>query len=211
MSAPELEALIVEHLADLDRAAAGVDGIEARVFAAFGEKAGVWAKKHGWISDFDYPEGGWLDWAAWIAPPEWRTADTAVEDDTFDGRFAISVSGGDTESRKAGEDWFYLTRLCGAGVGQIGFRFRRTDFVKPKKWKQALPLLADLVKNTGFALDEEPSFFLPVTIQAITLAQAIREEDLEAALGPIDTALESLLHAQPALSEVLRSLRSSDS
>ena len=211
MSSSELDALIVEHLADLDRAAAGIDGIQAGVFAAFGEKAGAWAKKQGWISDFDYPEGGWSDWQAWIAPPEWRTADTAVDDDEFDGFFALSVGGGDTGDGKAGEDRFLLTRLCRAGVGRIGFRFGRPDFVKPRKWKQAVPRLAELMKTTGFVLDEAQSFFLPVTIQLVTLAQALREENLEAALDPFEAALDSLLHAKPTFDEVLRSLRLSDS
>ena len=209
MSSSELDALIVEHLADLDRAAAGIDDIEARVFTAFGEKAGAWAKKQGWISDFDYPEGGWPDWNAWLAPQEWRTADTAVEDDECDGWFALSVGGGDTEGGRVSEDWFRLTRLCGAGVGQIGFRFGRPHFVKPRKWKLAVPRSAELVKNTSFVLDEDASFFLPITIQPVTLAQALRDEDIGAALDPFDAALDSLLDAKSAFDEILQSLRSS--
>lgn len=208
MSSPELDGLIVEHLADLDRAAARIDGIEAAVFTAMGEKAGVWAKKQGWVSDFDWPEDGWDAWPAWVAPQGWRTADTSTADDTFDGSFVLSVGGGDTEVGKAGEDWFYLTRLCRVGVGQLGLRFARPSFVKPRQWKQALPRLAELVRNTRLVVDEEPSFFLPFKIEAVALAQALREEDPNAALGPFEAALDSLLDAKPAFDQVLQHLRS---
>jgi hypothetical protein len=56
-------------------------------------------------------------------------------------------------------------------------------------------------------LDEEPSFFLPIKIDAATLAQSLREEDVEAALVPFDAALESLVDAKPAFNQLLQSLR----
>jgi hypothetical protein len=205
VSSPELDALIIEHLADLDRAAEGIADIEKRIFTAFGARAGVWAKSQGWSSDFDYPEGGWDYWDNWLAPAEWRTADTAVEGEKFDGRFQFG-------GVMAGKYSFNLTSLCGAAVHHLGFWFERPGFVKVRKWKQAFPRLAELVKSTGFIWqDDELSFFRPVTIQPATLAQALLEEDIDAALGPFDAALESLLHARPAFDGVLRSLRVAES
>ncbi len=116
MSSPELDALIVEHLADLDRAAEGIEDIETRIFTAFGARAGVWAKSQGWSSDFDYPEGGWDNWVNWLAPAEWRTTDTAVEGEKFDGKFQF-------DGVTARKDRFVLTSLCGAGVDHLGFWF----------------------------------------------------------------------------------------
>lgn len=196
--------MIVGHLADLYRAAEGISDIEKRIFTALGLRAGEWAKNQRWFSDFDYPEDGWYDWVASIAPPEWRTFDTTEKDDKFDGLFVLVLG-------KGNEDRFYLTSLCGAGVDQIGFRFGRPDFVKPRKWKHAVPRLAELVKNTGFVLDEVPSFFRPVRIQPASLAQALRDDDLDTALGPFDAALECLLRARPSFDEVLRSLRVAES
>ena len=211
MSSPELDGLIVEHLADLDRTAARISGIETVVFTAMGEKAETWAKKYGWVSDFDYPEGGWFGWGAWVAPPDWRTADTLPTAKKFDGNFYLSCGAGDTEDGKDGEDRFFLTRLCRVGAGQIGLRFDRPDFVKPKQWKQAVPRLAELVRHTRFVLDENPSFFLPVTIEAAALAQALRDEDIGAALAPFEVALEALVAAKPAFDQVLQLLRSPSS
>jgi hypothetical protein len=205
VSSPELDALIVEHLADLDRAAEGIADIEKRIFTAFGARAGAWAKSQGWSSDFDYPEGGWDNWVNWLAPAEWRTTDTAVEDEKFDGKFQF-------DGVTARKDRFVLTSLCGAGVDHLGFWFVRPEFIRVRKWKQAFPRLAELVKNTGFVWqDDELCFFRPVTIQPANLAQALLEEDIDAALGPFDAALESLLHARPAFDEVLRSLRVAES
>ncbi len=205
MSSPELDALIVEHLADLDRAAEGIADIEKRIFTAFGARAGAWAKSQGWSSDFDYPEGGWDNWVNWLAPAEWRTTDTAVEDEKFDGKFQF-------DGVTARKDRFVLTSLCGAGVDHLGFWFVRPEFIRVRKWKQAFPRLAELVKNTGFVWqDDELCFFRPVTIQPANLAQALLEEDIDAALGPFDAALESLLQARPAFDEVLRSLSVAES
>jgi hypothetical protein len=201
MSSPELDGLIVEHLADLDRAAARIGGIEAAVYAAMGKRAQEWAKQYGWVSDFDYPEGGWPKRTPpWVAPPEWRTADTPVDDNKFDGKFLLD--------HRNSEDCFSLTRLCGVGVDQVGFWFTRPDSMKPRQWRQAFHRLAEFVRDTRFVVDEEPSFFLPFTIEASTLAQALRDEDIDAALGPFEAALDFLLDAKPSFDQALQHLKS---
>ncbi|WP_424139651.1 hypothetical protein [Roseomonas chloroacetimidivorans] len=213
MSSPELDGLIVEHLADLDQAAIRISGIETAIFTAMGQRAKEWAEGHGWVSDFDYPEDdGWDDWAKWVAPPDWRTADTAVENSKFDGKFELSLGDGDTGWGQAGEDWFYLTRLCRVAAGQIGLRFSRPDFVKVPRWKQAIPRIREIVTHPSFIVitaSKEPALFLPFKIDAAALAAALRDEDPGAALGPFETALDTLLDTKPAFDQVLQHLRPS--
>lgn len=207
MVLPELDGLIVEHLADIDRAAARIDGIQTVVFTAMGERAEEWARRQGWVSDFSYPKGGWDDWEAWVAPPEWRTADTAADGDEFDAWFTLGVGAGDTEEGNEGEDWFYLTRLCRMGVGEIGLRFKPDGIARPRQWKKAFPRLAELVSGTGFVADREPSLFLPFAIDPGDLATALRDEDPDAALGSFEAALDALLKAKPAFDRVVQQLR----
>lgn len=212
MTSPELDALIVEHLADLDRSAARIEGIQRTVFSAMGRKAEDWAKKHGWANDFRYPEGGWDEWENRVAPEDWRVPGSASEDDRFFAWFELAVGAGDTETGKDGEDWFYLTRLCRAGVGQLGLVFRQEGLVKPRQWKQAFhgpERLVDMVSGTRFIADARPSFFLPFASDATSLAAALRDEDPEAALSFFDTALDALLAAKPAFDRVIARLKAS--
>ena len=212
MSSPDLDALIVEHLADLDQVGARINAIEAEVFAAMGERAKGWAERNGWRDIFEYSvEGGWDQWNPWIAAPDWRTADTTVDDDQFDIWFQLSVGNGDTESRASGEDWFYLTRLCQAGSGQVGFHLIHASIVKPRKWKQVLPEIREMISDPAFTIitiQNEASIYLPFKIPQHALAAALRDEDPDAALDPFEEALDTLLRAKPQFDRVLQYLRS---
>lgn len=203
MATPELDGLIVEHLADLDRATARIEGLQSEIFTAIGKRAENWARKQGWAADFIYPKGGWSDWEAWVAPQEWRTADTA---DDVDAWFELRVGPGDTEEGIEGEDWYYLTRLCGVGVGQMGLMFK-SDIAKKNQWKKAFPHVAELVAGTGFVASADRSLFLPFRIDPADLAVALREEDPDAALDPFEAALDTLLKAKPAFDRVIQELR----
>jgi hypothetical protein len=52
MALPELDKLIVEHLADIDATAKRLWEIETQVFAAISAAANAWAKKEGWVGEF---------------------------------------------------------------------------------------------------------------------------------------------------------------
>lgn len=212
MSSPDLDALIVEHLADLDQVGARINAIEAEVFTAMGDRAKGWAERNGWRGNFEYSaEGGWDQWKLWIASPDWRTVDTIIEDDEFDIWLELSVGNGDTDSRAIGEDWFHLTRLCQAGAGQIGFWLGHTSLVKPRKWKQILPEIRGMLSDPAFTIitiQNEASFYLPFKIPQHALAAALRDEDPDAALDPFEGAFETLLRAKPQFDRVLQYLRS---
>ena len=206
MPSPELDGLIVEHLAEIDRAAARINDIESAVFTAMGNRAERWAEKHEWVADFSFPKSGWSYWESWVAPPGWRTAGTASNGNDFDARFVLEVGAGDTGEGLDGEDWHYLTRLCGVGIGQVGLRFKVAG-VKPRVWKKTFPSLAEFVSETGFIADTVPSFFLPFAIEPGELAKALRDEDPDAALGPFESALNKLLTSKKAFDSVVQQLR----
>ena len=213
MSSPELDGLLVEHLADLDQASARIFAIQKVVFTAMGERAREWAERNGWCGgEFDYSDdGGWANWDAWVAPPDWRTADTVAEQNKFDGKFGLMLGDGDTGWGEPGEDWFYLTRLCQVAKGQIGFQFFRPASVKVKLWKQAVPRLREIVPHppfVGITAIKEHAFFLQFRIDPVTLAAALRDGEPGAALAPFEAALDALLEAKPAFDEVLQHLKS---
>jgi hypothetical protein len=208
MPSPELDSLIVEHLADLDRAAARIGALEDQVFTTIGDKAQQWAGQKGWKSDFDYPTEGWGAWEAWVAPEEWRTPETLEKDNEFDAWFEFDVGDGDTLGGKESEDWFYLTRLCRVGVGQIGFRFKHSGIIKARQWNQNSACLNEIVAPTKFVPAEERSFFMPISIDPRVLAQTIKDEDLDAALKPFEEALDDVLASRPHFDKLIEHLRS---
>lgn len=210
MAQPDLDGLIIEHLGDIDQAVVRTQGIETEIFTAMGEVAEKWAREVGWTSDFAYPEEGWGGWNRWVAPPEWRTEGTPKDEKEFDAWFQLGVGAEDTESGTEGEDWFYLTRLCGAGSGQMGFRFDRHGIVKPRQWKQNFSRLVGIVSPTPFQADTKPSFFLPFVLSRDVLSEALRNEDPNSALRPFTDALNALLTAKPVFDKLVEYSRSGE-
>jgi hypothetical protein len=211
MSSPELDALIIEHLADLDRAAKRISLIEHALFSAMNARAEGWAKRKGWTGKFKIPEnGGWDDWDIWLAPTEWGNAADESDAD-FDFCFAPEVGAGDTEGGKAGEAWNYVTRLCGLEGGQIGFRFVKPSAIGKRKWQGIVDQYRGPISSTRFILDSEPSFFLGFRIDPAALAAALRDDDPNAALGPFEAALDALFEARPVFDRLVEQLRAEKS
>jgi hypothetical protein len=211
MSSLELDALIIEHIVDLDRAEKRIDAIEQKLVSAMNARAEQWAKRHGWTGKFILPEnGGWQDWEIDLAPADWnKTGDEAdVLPKCF---FTIDVRAGDTEEGKPGEPWNYVTRFCGLEGGQIGIRFVKTAPIRKRQWQGIVERFRDEVSSTKFIVDSEPSFFLGFCIDPTALAAAFREDDPDAALGPFDTALDALIEARPAFDKLVEHLRAQGS
>jgi hypothetical protein len=211
MSTHELDALIIEHLVDLDRAGKRIATIEHRVFSAMNARAEEWAKRHGWKGKFEISEnGGWNEWVFWIFPSEWgKAGDESGADSDF--YFAPNVGAGDTENGKAGEPWNYVTRLCGLEGGQIGFRFGRPNTIKKRQWQGIVDRFRDDTSSVKFMVDSEPSFFLGFRIDPVVLAAALRDDDPNAALDPFAAALDTLLEARPVFDKLVEHLRAASS
>ena len=198
MSTPEVDALIVENLADLDAAVKHLTRIEGEVFSAIDKLVTRWAKDNGWKSNFNY-----LEEEAWIAHSSWISKDG--EDDEFQARLWLDVGIGDTQEGEPNEDWYYLTRLCGAGVGQIGFRFSQ-EILKASKYKKMVKDVARLAQATAFTAEEKGSFYMPIKLDITTLAAAIRNEAIGDALGPVRQALDNVASAKPAFDKIIATL-----
>ena len=199
MSSTELDALIIENLVDLDRAAKRINNIECRLYASLTKLVEDWSRRHGWQGRFEYPEGeDWEYLDIWLAPAEWYTSSSGA-DATPDCEFALDVGPGDSEQGEPGEAWHYLTRLCGLEGGQVGFRLNKPATLKnkTKQWKALVDQFRDQISAAGFIVDSKPSFFLSFCIDPAALVAAVRADDLDPALAPVSVALEALRAAQP--------------
>jgi hypothetical protein len=125
----------------------------------------------------------------------------------FDAWFDLGVGADDTQEGIEGEDYFYLTRLCGAGVGNMLFRFCIGNIAKQKQIKQYFSTAAQFLEPTPFLSDSNPSFFLPFTVNTRHLAEALRNNDPAAALGPFEAALGELHKAKPAFDNIVSYFR----
>ncbi|MGY4801337.1 hypothetical protein [Teichococcus aerofrigidensis] len=205
MSEPELDSLIVQHLADLDRTTLRIGLIQGLVLEALCEIVAEWAEENGWHADFKMAEDGIWFADCWLAPRGWRTKDSKKED-AYDAWFELDAGAGDDQEWREGQDTWFLTRLCRVGFGQVGLKFK-TDLRKGRAWKQAFAQMGEIVKDTKFAPDAEYSFFLPFNLEAAALARALEEENVGSALEPFSSILEELRRALPAFDNVVQHLR----
>jgi hypothetical protein len=203
MTSPELEKLLVEHLSDIDSAVKQTKILERRVFSEIDEMIKAWAARTTWSGTFDY-----IDDKLWLAPDDWRSSDETDKGD-FQAWFELDVAAGDTSSDAPEEDCFYLTRLCGRGTGQVGFRFRQ-EIASKGRWRKGFKDRVGLVAATAFLPDAEPSFFLPMRLDSAELAEALLEQDIERALKPVERVLEQLVVAKPAFNRIIASLKAAE-
>ncbi|MBH0619287.1 hypothetical protein I3A86_24605, partial [Salmonella enterica] len=111
-----------------------------------------------------------------------------------------------TQDGEPNGDWYYLTRLCGAGVGQIGFRFSQ-EILKASKYKRMVKDVARFAQATAFTAEEKGSFYMPIKLDAALLAAAIRDESIDDALGPVRQALDNVTAAKPAFDAIIKKLK----
>lgn len=202
MSSPELDALLVSNLSDLEAVRRQLEEVQRNVFHEVDTFVEDWATKRGWTGVFDYH-----DTEMWLAPPTWRLPEGEPQD--MFAWFVLSAGPDDTESGRAGEDYLYLTRLCQAGFGQLGFVLSQSLLSREAAWKKLLQARVELIEETPFILDRTGRLFLPVRIDQKELANAIREQSIPDALTPLRAALDQLAMAQPALDRLLEAARES--
>ena len=202
MSTPELDAMLVKNLADLDSSVKHLDRIETEVHKTMDQVAETWAEEHEWKGEYAYKEVG-----LWVAPSDWQAHEVEEDEHPY---FSIQVGAGDTEAYvKDDEDFFYLTRLCGLGFGQLGFVFEPV-ILKTSKFKKILKDIGPLLEGTGFAVDADYRIFLPFKLDVAALSEAIKEEDIESAFGPFKAALEQLKSAKPAFDKIIEKIKKAE-
>lgn len=188
----ELDLLIVKHLADMDGAAKRLDNLERRVFPALDRLMEELADAAGWDGKFDW----WGKEELWLAPSTW-----ARSDEQWRGHFEFGFGEGDTGEGSGNEDYFYLTRLCRVGRGQLGFRFK-SDVLQAKlrlRTREAVPFL----RGTPFAADQDGWWFMPVAVPLERMIEALSADDLERGLEPVRERIAELIHCAPAFEKFL--------
>lgn len=190
MSTPELDRLIVEHLADLDAAAHRIEQLEARAWAALAKEMATWAATAGWNGVFD--TGGDLQ----VSPPEW----------TVPGErrawFYIGWGPDDDDTGEAGQPWFELSRLTGVGGGRLCLWLDHKGY--RNSWKPAARAGAEAVRPMGFALTDYANFYTDCTPVQAEMARAFEDDDLETALAVVVKALDRAAAAKDHFTDMMR-------
>jgi hypothetical protein len=208
MSTEKLDALIVRNLRDLDVATKRLwCDIESRMSKAIDEITENWAREHEWEGEFEWNKP---EYDVWLAPPTWKAS--ASTDEWLGSFYFYAGFGDDFDFEEDNNlDVYWLTRLCHAGRGILCFRWTYDDGLgaTKTKWKRFVNDAAgdwvNRIRKVGFTYDEGTGlFFMPVRVEAETLAAAIEEDAVEGALKPsFQQALDKLLAAQPEFNAML--------
>lgn len=196
MDRVELDALLVRHIGDLDSSVQRVGELEQSVGEAIDIVFVEWGRENDWIV-----KDGWEKNYCSVMPRAWRR-----EVDEWPAFFELGYGSGEPVERAAGGDYFWLTRLCGAGQGQVGFRFGQDEFGK-REWRKFIREYSDIVQGTNFILDDDPSFFLPLRVDIERLSVAIVNDDIVSALQPIKDALDHIAEHVAKFDALLSAMR----
>jgi hypothetical protein len=209
MSTEKLDALIVRNLSDLDAAARRLRyDIQARVGKAIDEIAEAWTKKHSWDGVFGFDKD-----TLKVAPRQWKVSNNQGDEEWL-GWFELEAGlGDDWDSDDATDslDFFWLTRLCGAGRGIVGFRWHcgteALGTTRPK-WKKFIQgQIQRINKKTDFSYEDTGNFFRPIQVETEKLAAAVEGDAIDMALQPIRDALDRLLIAEAEFDAILKSAK----
>lgn len=193
MTSTNLERLLIEHLADLDDGVKRLQRLQNFIGSKMQLAVDNWAKTNGWAQADDWNS----DEETSVGLPYW------FDDTTWKAWFCFASDNAHDRANSSGEtDEFWLTSLCGAGRGKIGFRFGQ-DELGWGKWKAFVKQQPDRLAGTRFVFDDLPGFFLPVRIDQATLAQAVEDDDFDAAFAPLKEALDHIKEHVAKFEELL--------
>lgn len=190
MNTPELNAALVENLADIELTQRHVTTLDEAVNNTVDTIAAEWIDEHGWRGDTAGEE-------FWLAVPEWNDPDGADEDRVF---YLEWIDFDDVDDM----DVTIMSRLCQNGYGRSGLEFVRP--FKGNKWKHLLPELVELLQDTGFVLHEK-QLILPFRVDRDVLVRGVADNDLVDGLRQFRETLDRLVACQPALAKVVARLR----
>jgi hypothetical protein len=199
MGLQEMDGLIVRHLVDLEEAGKRATDLDGEVFKVLKITAEKWAVKEGWQGKFDIDTDEF-----WLAPLKWKLSGKPEEDWLAYFEFNAGAGAGDDDA------YFKMTRLCGEMNLKFGFQWKSDHFPAGRKaaWRKFVNDAAEeIISKTGFEHEKNGSFFLTVTIEAETLANAIEQDAIEDALGPFTTALDNLARSEPAFTDLLEAAK----
>lgn len=201
----ELDAFIVRHIKDFNIAAKRMEfEIAALVAQAINGIAADWAMRQRWDGVFEWHGGSDT---LWFAPREWKVPGS--EDDAYYLWFQLDAAAVDDFKVGMEYDYNWLVRLTGVGTGRLGFHCRvDTSQFGKSNWKRFVAGRLDWILAGGFAFQEKSGdFFLPVKVDHIELADAIADDDVEAAMEPVRAALALVKELRPEFDRLLKAAK----
>jgi hypothetical protein len=216
MSKERTGALIIRNLRLFEAASKLFDAeLETGIFKAVDKLTEEWAVKAKWRGKFDFVED-----TIWVAPPHWvpegeptKGVRKKVGKEEPHAHFEMWGGEGDTLGGEASEDYWWLSRLCGVGSGELGFRWELDEGEfgirgKKAKWKTFIRERAPAFVEKGFKFESEQGrFFLPVRVDPSRLAQAYESGSVEDALEPLTQALTRIEEVTPNFDKLLTEIR----
>ena len=116
----ELDAVIVENIADLQRANDRIDELDVEVFEVIDSISRDWAARNSWIGTFRYAEDALL----WLAPANWGIDPDGDEEIAARVKIELAFSL-DHPGWNDGQDYF-IAGLCGIEGFALGLRLEPT-------------------------------------------------------------------------------------
>lgn len=188
----ELNALIVDNLADLEAATRQIEEvIEPMVKAELLRLAAEFLEAHpDWGGDAD--DAG----ALWLAPEVWRDADGG------EGEYLCYYELRAVQGRDAA-DRFWLSALTDTGSGRVGLHVV-SDRIGDVPLGRLFAADAELVQRLQahvfiYDVARGRALYLPLTLDRDQLAADLRVDSLNAAFEPVRHALDAAATAAPLL------------
>lgn len=197
---PELHAVIVESLSELEDSYRELNALEVAVFSAIDDLARTWAGANGWFGTFDYHDSGNLR----LAPAAWKVDGEGGPQ--AKAWFHLDHADGEPSSDDPAGDAWDLTRLCQARSNILCFQVWpewKVVGLKLPAWKRAARAEAAALQEADFSIGGSGTVYRQLKLDASLLAQAMRDQNIEDALGPVEAALEQMKAAVPAVESVI--------
>jgi hypothetical protein len=206
MTKTDAGALIIRNLGVFEEASKLLSHeIERDIFAEIDRLVKDWASDHDWCGKFDW----WKDQLS-LAPREWVISEKDYE---VQAHFEFWMRHSDDEGETDKSDYWYLTRLCGAGINDLGFKWYEIPAYLGTqgnriRWKAFVRTRALPFEKLGFQFEEERGrFYMPVRLDQGRLAQAYEKGGIEDALTPVRDALDKLQRSVGAFTGLIKDAR----
>lgn len=185
----ELDSLLINSLLDLDDAAKRIDSLGDQIWEQICDLIRAWAFDRLWKVE-ETRDG------IRLGPPAWFPRDGAT------AWFYVDFGPDDSDQGGAGERYFYLSRYVGVGGGKLCIWLNQ-KVVSLKVWKTLAKTYAERMAPLGFSLSDDGSFYTDCTLNARDVASALAEHRLEAAMLPVQEALNRVAEASTLFIEML--------
>jgi hypothetical protein len=147
----------------------------------------------------------------------WFLDESWLMDKESEDRFAQFICWTEEEGN---DDIFCLTQLCGLGKTRTGIAWKHDAKTlqpnaprgKVNAWmtfaKEQDDIYANTLRTSGFVLNSDGEWFLPMLVSADALAEAYQDEDIDQVLQPmIKQCVDSIVKCTPAFTQILEAAK----